>query len=112
MSEGAPQIEKLLSTGDYPDGDVENEKHRPRWMIGFLIATSLLAIMAVGAYLIFGRELFQRPFLILAVVIAWYGALVGLSVGGGRGQHPPIEFLMEQIHQIVKHGGWYHGSKD
>jgi len=37
--------------------------------------------VAVGAYFMFGRELFQRPFLIAAVVIAWMGALVGISIG-------------------------------
>jgi type IV secretory pathway VirB2 component (pilin) len=50
-----------------------------------LIAASVLIIVAVGAYLLFGRELFQRPFLIAAVVIAWLGALVGISIGSEPG---------------------------
>ena len=59
-----------------------NEKHRPRWFVPLLVATSILIVMAVGAYLLYGRELFQRPFLVAAVVIAWLGALVGISIGG------------------------------
>ena len=80
MSESESQTENQPDTGGYPDRDVENEKHRPRWLVGLLIATSLLIIMAVGAYFLFGRELFQRPFLIVAVVIAWLGALVGITL--------------------------------
>ncbi len=80
MSESGPQIENRANTGGYPDGDVENEEHRPRWLVGLLIATSVLVIMAVGAYFMFGRELFQRPFLVVAVVIAWLGALVGITL--------------------------------
>ncbi len=57
-----------------------SERRRPRWLVGLLIATSLLIIMAVGAYFMFGRELFQRPFLLVAVVIAWLGAVVGISL--------------------------------
>jgi hypothetical protein len=41
--------------------------------------------MAVGAYFLLGRELFQRPFLIVAVVVAWLGALVGITIGGDTG---------------------------
>jgi hypothetical protein len=85
MSETGSQIENQPNTGGYPDGDVENEKRRPRWLVGLLIATSLLVILAVGAYFLLGRELFQRPFLAVAVVIAWLGALVGISIGSDPG---------------------------
>ncbi len=47
---------------------------------------TILIIMAVGAYFLYGRELFQRPFLAIAVVIAWLGALVGISIGGDTGR--------------------------
>ena len=80
MTESGPQIENQPNTGGYTDGDVENEQHRPRWLVGLLIATSLLIILAVGAYFMFGRELFQRPILVVAVASAWLGALVGLSI--------------------------------
>ena len=85
MSKSGPQIENQPNTGGHSDGDVENEKHRPRWLVGLLLATSLLVIMAVGAYFLFGRELFQRPFLVLAVAIAWLGALAGISIGSDPG---------------------------
>ena len=80
MSESRPQRESQPNTGGYPDGDVENREPRPRWLVGLLLATSLLVIMAVGAYVLYGRELFQRPFLAVAVVIAWLGAIVGLTL--------------------------------
>ena len=82
MSERGPQIASQPNSSGYPDGDVANERQRARRLVGLLIATGLLAIMAVGAYLMYGRELFQRPFLAVAVVIAWLGALVGLSRKG------------------------------
>jgi len=56
-------------------------KHRPQWLVPLLVATSILIVMAVGAYLLYGRELFQRPLLVAAVVIAWLGALVGIGIG-------------------------------
>jgi uncharacterized membrane protein len=62
-----------------------SEKSRPRWLVPALVATSILIIMAVGAYVLYGRELLQRPFLALAVVIAWLGALVGISIGSDPG---------------------------
>lgn len=40
-----------------------NQRHMPPWLVRLLIATSLLVIMALGAYHLYGRELFQRPFL-------------------------------------------------
>ena len=85
MSEIGSQMEDQPSTDGYLDRDAENEEHRPRWLVGLLIAASVLIIVTVGADLLFGRELFQRPFLIAAVVIAWLGALVGISIGSEPG---------------------------
>ena len=85
MSESKLEIESWSNTGGQPDGDMETKEHRPRWLIGLVIATIVLVIVAVGAYLLFGRELFQRPFLIVVVVIAWLGALVGISIGSEPG---------------------------
>ena len=62
-----------------------NQRHIPPWLVRLLIATSLLVIMALGTYLLYGRELFQRPFLAVAVVIAWLGALVGITIGSEPG---------------------------
>ena len=71
--------------GVRPQGHQEKRAQRPRWFAGLLIATSLLAIMAVGSYLLLGRELFQRPLLIVAVVSAWLGALAGLAISSDTG---------------------------
>jgi small-conductance mechanosensitive channel len=63
-----------------------NEKGSLRWLVLILAAISILIVMAVGAYLFHGRELFQRPFLAIALVIAWLGALVGISIGSDPGR--------------------------
>ena len=85
VSENGLQAENQSSTSGHNDGPVAYERHRPRWLVGLLIAASVLIIVTVGADLLFGRELFQRPFLIAAVVIAWLGALVGISIGSEPG---------------------------
>ena len=85
MSESGPQIENQQGTSGYADGDAGHARHRPRWLIGLFVAVSVLTIVAVAAYFVFDRELFQRPFLIVAVVIAWLGALVGISIGNESG---------------------------
>jgi hypothetical protein len=61
------------------------EQGKPRWLVPALVATSLLISLAIGAYLVFGRELFQRPLLAIAVVSAWLGALVGITIGSDPG---------------------------
>jgi hypothetical protein len=63
-----------------------SEQGRPRWLVPALLATSLLIALAVGAYFVFGRELFQRPILAIAVVVAWLGALVGITIGSEPGR--------------------------
>ena len=85
MSESRLEIESWSKAGGQLDGDKETEKHRPRWLIGLVIASIVLVIVAVGAYFIFGRELLQRPFLIVAVLVAWLGALVGITIGSDPG---------------------------
>ena len=85
MSESGQQIQNQPPTDGYPARDKEIEMRRSRWLIALLMATGLLVIMAVGAYFLLGRELFQRPFLVVAVLVAWLGALVGLSLGSDPG---------------------------
>ena len=81
MNESERGTENQPNAAGYPDGELESGKQRSRWLIALLLATSLLVIMAVGAYLVLGRELFQWPFLIVAVLVAWLGALVGITIG-------------------------------
>jgi hypothetical protein len=81
MGESEPHSETQQDSSGNPERDGERETHRPRWLVGLLLATSLLLFVAVAAYFALGRELFQRPFLIVVVVSAWLGALVGISVG-------------------------------
>jgi hypothetical protein len=63
----------------------DSRKHRPRWLVGLLMAAALLVILALGAHVLYGRELFQRPFLAISVVIAWLGTLVGVGIGSDPG---------------------------
>ena len=85
MSETGPQTEYQQNTRGHPAGGETRGRHRPRWLVGLLVASSVLIIVAVVAYFMFGRELFLRPFLLAAVVIAWLGALVGISIGNESG---------------------------
>ena len=85
MSEDGSRIENQLNTSGHPHGDGTGEHHQPRWLVALLIATGLLVIMVVGAYFLLGRELFQRPFLVVAVLAAWLGALVGISIASEPG---------------------------
>ena len=85
MSESLRLGEDQPGTDVPAGGDLESQTHRPRWLVGMLVASSVLIIVAVVAYFMFGRELFQRPFLLAAVVIAWLGALVGISIGNESG---------------------------
>lgn len=62
-----------------------SKQGKPRWLVPALVATSLLIVLPIGAYYVFGRELFQRPFLAIAVVVAWLGALGGISIGSDPG---------------------------
>ena len=80
MSEGGSNIESQPNAGGYPGGDAENGESRSRWLVASLLATGLLIVMAVGAYFMFGRELFQRPLLAVLLLVAWLGALVGISL--------------------------------
>jgi hypothetical protein len=54
-------------------------------LVALLVATTLLIVMALGAYFLYGREPFQRPFLAIAVVITWLGALVGFGIASDSG---------------------------
>lgn len=85
MIKGEAQMENQLSGSDSGAGDTAHAQRQPRRLVGLLFATSVLIIVAVAAYMMFGRELFQRPFLVVAVVIAWLGALVGISIGSEPG---------------------------
>lgn len=69
-----------------PTDSTNDEKSRPRWLVPIVVATSLLIVMAVGAYLLYGRVLVQRPFFAIALVVAWLGALVGISIGSDPGR--------------------------
>jgi antibiotic biosynthesis monooxygenase (ABM) superfamily enzyme len=61
-------------------GEDNTQKTRPRWQLAVLIAISLLIVILNFAFLFSGKEIIERPILVLFVFLAWFGALVGITV--------------------------------
>lgn len=80
-----------------PTDSTNDEKSRPRWLLPALAATGLLIVTAVGAYLLYGRELFQQLLLAIAVVVAWLGAQVGISIGSDPGRPWASREIVEEM---------------
>jgi len=62
-------------------GEDNKRVFRPRWQLAVFIAISLLIIIFGFAFLLSGKEIIERPILVLFVFLAWFGALVGITVG-------------------------------
>lgn len=53
---------------------------RTRWVITAFWALTILIILFGLAFLISGREVIQRPLLVVAILLAWFGVLGGVVV--------------------------------
>ena len=53
---------------------------RTRWVITAFWTLTILIILFGLAFLISGREVIQRPLLIVAILLAWFGVLGGVVV--------------------------------
>ena len=53
---------------------------RTRWVIISLAAFMILVVLFGLAFLISGREVIQRPILVIAILLAWFGMLGGIVV--------------------------------
>ena len=58
-----------------------NEPGKPRWLISAFVALTVLIILFGLAFLVSGREIIERPVLLIFVLFAWLGALGGIALG-------------------------------
>jgi hypothetical protein len=54
---------------------------KTRLVIDAFAALTILIVVFALAFLISGREIIERPFLILFLLLAWFGLLAGIAVG-------------------------------
>jgi protein-S-isoprenylcysteine O-methyltransferase Ste14 len=58
-----------------------NEPGKARWLISAFVALTVLIILFGLAFLISGREIIERPVLLIFVLFAWLGTLGGIALG-------------------------------
>ena len=51
------------------------------WIINVFAALTILIILFGLAFLVSGREIVERPFLIFFLLLAWVGLLSGIALG-------------------------------
>jgi len=64
------------------EGNINAENQgKSRWLAWGFIALTVLIILFGLAFLVSGREIIERPVLIIFVLLAWLGALGGIALG-------------------------------
>lgn len=61
-----------------------NETRKPgttHWAVYALVALTILLILFGLAFLVSGREVIERPILIIFLLLAWLGLLSGFALG-------------------------------
>ncbi len=58
-----------------------NEPGKARWLISAFVALTVLIILFGLAFLVSGREIIERPVLLIFVLFAWLGTLGGIALG-------------------------------
>jgi len=58
-----------------------NEPGKARWLYTTFVALTVLIILFGLAFLVSGREIIERPFLIFFILLAWLGTLAGIALG-------------------------------
>jgi hypothetical protein len=53
----------------------------PRWIVWIFVALTVLLILLVLAFLVSGREIIERPVLVVFLLFAWLGLLAGIALG-------------------------------
>ena len=66
--------------GEESNINAENQG-KSRWLAWGFIALTVLIILFGFAFLVSGREIIERPVLIIFVLLAWLGALGGIALG-------------------------------
>lgn len=59
----------------------EGKQAKPRLLVWGFIALTVLIILLGLAFLVSGREIIERPFLIFFLILAWFGLLAGIAIG-------------------------------
>lgn len=57
---------------------------KTRLVIDAFAALTILIIVFALAFLISGREIIERPFLIIFLLLAWFGLLAGIALGRSK----------------------------
>ena len=57
---------------------------KTRLVIDAFAALTILIVVFALAFLISGREIIERPFLILFLLLAWFGLLAGIALGRSK----------------------------
>jgi len=57
------------------------EPGKARWLLTAFAALIVLIIFLGLAFLVSGREIIERPVLIIFILFAWFGALAGIALG-------------------------------
>ncbi len=58
-----------------------NEPGKARWLISAFVALTVLIVLFGLAFLVSGREIIERPVLLIFVLFAWLGTLGGIALG-------------------------------
>jgi predicted membrane channel-forming protein YqfA (hemolysin III family) len=59
----------------------EDNQAGPRWLVWGFVALTVLIILLGLAFLVSGREIIERPVLIIFLLFAWLGVLAGIALG-------------------------------
>ena len=56
-----------------------------RWLVWGFVALTILIILLGLAFLVSGREIIERPVLVIFLLFAWLGVLAGIALGRSSG---------------------------
>jgi nitrate/nitrite transporter NarK len=59
----------------------EDNQAGARWLVWGFVALTVLIILLGLAFLVSGREIIERPVLIIFLLFAWLGVLAGIALG-------------------------------
>jgi hypothetical protein len=59
-------------------GDSQPGRH---WLVWGFVALTVLIILLGLAFMVSGREIIERPVLVIFLLFAWLGVLAGIALG-------------------------------
>lgn len=63
------------------DNSRSSEPGKVRWIVYAFTALTILIILFGLAFLVSGREIIERPILVVFLLLAWLGLLSGIALG-------------------------------